>query len=288
MLLNQDFFGAPLRLFVAALLLFSATAAQAAIFGDDEARRGVADLKKQVADLQARLDQANAARQALEKRLADLEASSKAQAVDQLSQIDRLNSEISKLRGQLEVGGHEIGLTQQRQRDLYADLDGRLRKLESVATAARPAEPPAPAAAPQPAAAPTVDPAAELKSYEAAHELFKAGKYKEASDAFEAFIAAYPNSKYAPSAQYWVGYAYFSQKNYKAAIAAQQKLLKLYPDNQKAPDAMYNIANSQIQLAEIEEAKFTLRGLLEKYPASEAAPLAKKRLTVLESVKPKN
>jgi tol-pal system protein YbgF len=284
--LTQPRFGALLRFFVPALLLLSVTVAQAAIFPDDEARRGVADLKKQVAELQARLDQTNAARQVLEKRLADLEASTKAQAVDQLAQIDRLNAEISKLRGQLEVSGHEIGLTQQRQRDLYADLDGRLRKLESGATA-KLADPAAPVAAPQPAAA-AIDPAAELKSYEAAHELFKAGKYKEASDAFEGFMEAYPNSKYAPSAQYWVGYAYFSQKNYKAAIAAQQKLLKQYPDNQKAPDAMYNIANSQIQLADVEGAKLTLRGLLEKYPASDAAPLAKKRLAVLESVKTKN
>jgi TolA-binding protein len=85
-----------------------------------------------------------------------------------------------------------------------------------------------------------------------------------------------------------MGYAHFSQKNYKAAMNSQQELIKRYPDHQKVPDALYNIANSQIQLADIDAAKQTLRGLIDKYPASEAAPLARKRLTVLESVKSRN
>ncbi|MEZ0271988.1 MAG: tol-pal system protein YbgF, partial [Methylophilaceae bacterium] len=110
----------------------------------------------------------------------------------------------------------------------------------------------------------------------------------ESAEAFDKFVQAYPNSKYAPSAQYWIGYANFSQKNYKAAIASQQVLIQRYPDNQKVPDAMFNIANSQIQLADLDAAKQTLRALLDKYPNSDAAPLAKKRLTVLESVKSKN
>jgi tol-pal system protein YbgF len=281
-----------MRLPISLLLLCAFGSAQAAFFADDDARKGVAELKQQVAGLQGKLDEANAARQALEKRVADLDAAMKGQAVDMLTQIDRLNTEISKLRGQLEVNSHEIGLAQQRQRDLYTDLDGRLRKLESgTPTAAKPSDAEAsgavaPAAATTPA--PSVDAAAELKSYEAAHELFKAGKYKESAETFEKFLEVYPGSKYAASAQYWIGYAHFSQKNYKAAIASQQKLIKLYPDNQKVPDAMYNIANSQIQLSDIEGAKQTLRGLLEKYPQSEAAPLAKKRLAALESVKSKN
>ena len=132
-----------------------------------------------------------------------------------------------------------------------------------------------------------MDAEAELKSYETAHNLFKAGKYKESAEAFEKFLDVYPGSKYAPSAQYWIGYAHFSRKDYKAAIASQQKLIKAYPDNHKVPDAMYNIANSQIQLADIDGAKQTLRALIEKFPLSDAAPLAKKRLAVLESVKSK-
>ena len=277
-----------MRLLLPLLLLFHLGSANAALFDDKEARRGVAEAKQQLTELQGKLTElqtqlaeANSTRQALEKRLTEMEAFGKKQAFDQLAQIERLNAEISRLRGLQELNAHNVELAQQRQRDLYGDLDARLRKFESTAT------PTAPADAATPATAPAADSAAELKSYEAAHELFKTGKYKESAEAFEKFLTDYPNGKYAPNAQYWLGYAYFSQKNYKPAIASQQKLISVYPDHQKVPDAMYNIANSQIQLADVEGAKKTLRALLEKFPQSEAAPLARKRLAVLDSIKSK-
>jgi tol-pal system protein YbgF len=272
---------------------------QAALFADNDARDEIVKLRKyvkeqqdqRITDLQTKLDASEKSRQALEQRLNE----QKTQSVDLLSQIDRLNAEISKLRGQLEVNSHEIELAQQRQRDLYTDLDGRLRKLESSPAAPAEAVPVAPvapaAAANSPAAsaatAPAVDSAAELKSYEAALDISKAGKHKEAIDAFERFLEAYPASKFAPSAQYWIGYSHFSLKSYKAAIVDQQKLIKLYPDSHKVPDALYNIANSHIQLSDIDSAKQSLREIVAKYPLSDAAPLAKKRLAVLESVKSK-
>lgn len=287
-----------MRLLLPLLLLFSCGASQAALFADNDARDEIVKLRKyvketqdqRITELQAKLDASDKARQALEQRLND----QKNQTIDLLSQIDRLNAEISKLRGQLEVNSHEIELAQQRQRDLYADLDGRMRKLEGGASATKPADAavaatatPVASATPNAATLPT-DGAAELKAYEAALELSKSGKHKDAIEAFEKFLETYPASKFAAPAQYWIGYSYFSQKNYKAAIAGQQKLIKLYPDHHKVPDAMYNLANSQIQLSEIDNAKQTLREIVSKYPLSDAAPLAKKRLAVLESVKSKN
>jgi tol-pal system protein YbgF len=298
-----------MRLLLPLLLLFFCSASQAGLFADNDARDEIVKLRQyvketqdaRITDLQNKLDASEKARQALEQRLNE----QKSQAVDLLAQIDRLNAEISKLRGQLEVNSHDIELAQQRQKDLYADLDGRLRKLEGgPAAAAKPADTtsaPTSASSAQPAAAApaaaTVVPqsatpvtdnsAAEIKSYEAALDLSKANKHKEAIDAFESFIGTYPESKYASSAQYWIGYSHFSQKNYKAAIVDQQKLIKTYPDSHKIPDAMYNMANSQIQLSDIDAAKKALREIVVKYPLSDVAPLAKKRLAVLESVKSK-
>jgi tol-pal system protein YbgF len=281
-----------MRLLLPFLLLIYCGASQAALFADNDARDEIVKLRKyvkeqqdqRITDLQTRLDASEKARQALEQRLNE----QKTQSVDQLSQVDRLNAEISKLRGQLEVNSHEIELAQQRQRDLYTDIDSRLRKLETATVAPKPAETPVvPTATTATPPAPATDGAAELKSYEAALELSKSGKHKDAIEGFEQFLDAYASSKYAASAQYWIGYSYFSLKNYKAAIAAQQKLIKLYPDNHKVPDALYNIANSQIQLSDIDAARQTLREIVAKHPLSDAAPLAKKRLAVLESVKSK-
>jgi len=290
---------------VVCLTLGSMHAAQAAFFSDDEARKKISELQQQLTQLQTqvqgKLDDEAKQRQTLEGRVTPLENQLKSQGmIELLNQIERINADVAKLKGQLEVITHDVEVTQKRQRDLYTDLDGRLRKLESGVSAAAPAATPAtpPQTAAQPAAAPiapaanpataSADPADELKDYEAAHALFKSGKHAVSAEAFEKFLAAYPDSKFAPNAQYWIGYAHFSQKNYKGAIAAQQKLLQQHPDHQKASDALYNIANSQIQLGNIDDAKQSLRNLISKYPMSDTIPLAKKRLAAIESLKSKN
>lgn len=276
---------------VSLCLLVLSQVAQAALFDDTEARKKIVEIQQQMQNqnqaTQASLNELKKSQQALEQRITAMEAVVKGQGLaDLLAQIDRLNQELSNVKGQLEVASHNIDLAQQRQRDLYGDVDGRLRKLEAS---------PAPAAVQAPEAATTAAPAAaaatdsnaESRDYDAAQALSKAGKYKEAFDAYEKFLQTYPNSTFTPDAQYSLGYAQFSLKNYRAAIATQQKLIKQYADHPKVPDAMFSIANSQIQLSDIDGAKTTLRALLSKYPDSAVAPAAKKRLAVLESIKSK-
>lgn len=281
-------------LVLASLCLLLSSQVHAALFDDTEARRQIGEVQQQVTKLQsqnqalqAALDEAKKKQQALEERIAAMEGVLKGQGLlDLLNQNERLNQEISKLKGQLEVATHSIDSTQQRQRDLYGDLDGRLRKLEGGTPAAAASEAP-PTAATATTTAPVPDASSENKDYEVALALTKAGKHKEAFDAYDKFLQTYPNSSHAPEAQYWLGYAQFLLKNYKAAIVTQQKLIKQFPDSPKAPDAMFNIANCQIQLADIDGAKKTLHELLDKHSSSEVAPAAKKRLTVLESIKSK-
>ena len=50
--------------------------------------------------------------------------------VDLLLQVDRLQTELRQLRGQVETQGHEIERLKAKNRDLAADLDRRLRELE--------------------------------------------------------------------------------------------------------------------------------------------------------------
>lgn len=299
--------------FVLLLLLGGVSAAQAAFFSDDEAREKIKAQQQQINQLisqlqvvQGKLDEEQKLRTAAESRISGLEGQLRGQAMlDLLNQIERLNTEISQMKGQMEVMAHELEATQKRQRDLYTDLDGRLRKLEEVPvapaapsaaatppqqeTAAQPPATPPAAEVPAPAASaePQPDTAAETKAYEAAYASYKAGKYSEASSSFKQFLETYPNSKLAPNAYYWMGTAQFSLKDYKAAIATQQKLVKQFPSHDKAADGMYSIANSQIQLSDVDGAKQTLKSLIAKYPSSRIVDTAKKRLSALEAMSSK-
>lgn len=239
----------------------------AGLFSDDEAHKKIEALQKQV--------------QAMEERVAQMESAAKAQGVDLLTQVDALKNDLATLRGQVEVHTHDIETTQKRQRDLYVDLDSRLRKLERTGG---PAEGQTGQAEPvksdvtQPAAAAAEAVGDETKAYDAALALFKAGNYQGAISGFRDFAGNHPNSNLAPSAYYWIGNSYFNLRDYKNAIANQQKLVSAYPSSPKVPDALLNIASCQQGLGEASAARKTLESIVAKFPLSNAAELAKKRL----------
>ncbi|MDA0189738.1 MAG: tol-pal system protein YbgF [Proteobacteria bacterium] len=250
------------RLRPAAFALLLAVAglqqAHAGLFDDEEARRRVDDLSIKTNE---RLD--SGARAQLELA----------------NQIQSLRDENARLRGQLETLGFELESAKKRQQDFYIDLDSRLRKLETQAAPPPPPTQDAPSgAAPQAAATPATDPATETREYEAALNLFKAGKVKEAAVAFDAFTKTHSGSVLAPSAQYWLGNAHYALRDCKKAIDAQRLLLATWPESPKAPDALINIATCQQELGDAKGAKTSLEAVLIKYPNSPAAATAKTRL----------
>ncbi len=226
-----------------------------ALFDDDLARAQIQELRKQV----------EAAAKIVDERLS--KAEDRRALIELASQIEALKGEIARLRGQLEVIQNQVETADKRGKDLYVDIDTRLRKLEQAKEAA--AEKPAADAGPSPA---------EVKAYEAALNLFKAGNYPLAISAFQLFLYTYPSGKLAPNANYWMGNTQAAQGQYKIAIATHQKLIATWPDDAKAPDAMAGIASAQEALGDRRAAQKTLEGLLVKYPQSPAAASAKQRL----------
>ena len=253
--------------------------ARAGLFDDDIAR-------KQIVEQSKRLDDVRQQQELIAERLAKVEDALKNQPVLGLvSQIEALREELRQLRGQIEVVGNNIDMAAKRQRDMYVDLDTRLRRLEQPAAGGGPPAAPAPSAATgsvapaQVASAPgTAD---ESRVYEAAQNQRRIGNYQGAIIAFQSFIAQHPRSTLAPRAQYWIGDSYFNLRDFKSAIASQQKLISTYPDSPSVPDALLNIASSQVELGDTTAARKTMDGLVERYPASEAAEKAKRRLATL-------
>ncbi len=237
-------------------LFLAAGAARAGVFDDEGARKAVAALGVQL----------EANQKAVEERLAKIEMQVQNRSIDLAGQIDELKQNMARLRGQIEVQAHQIETLDRRQKDLYVDLDARLRKLEASAKEQ------------EKQAAEATDAAAEGKAYEAALNQFKLGNYQASVAAFQSFLATFPDSQQVSSAQYWIGNAYYALRDYKTAIAAQQKLLESWPDSAKAPDALLNIASCQAEMGQTRTARETLKDLLKKYPGTPAADQAKQRL----------
>jgi tol-pal system protein YbgF len=182
-------------------------------------------------------------------------------------QFDQLHQELAKLRGMIEQVTNDVATLQKHDRDLYSDLDARIKKLEPTSV--------------------TIDGKSvqvdrdEQAAYDSAMALFKASDFRTAVGGLSGFLARYPQSAYAPAAQFWLGSSYYAIKDYRAAIAAQQTLVDRYPDSPKAPDALLNMAASQIELNDKKSARTTLNKVISDFPDSDAAKLAKERLSSL-------
>jgi tol-pal system protein YbgF len=230
--------------------------ASAGLLDDDEARRAILDLRTKVdalsRDVNERIDT----------------KSDKKAALDMLNQHEQTMQEIARLRGQVEVLANDVATSQKHQKDYYADLDARIKKLEprQETIDGQTAE-----------VLPT-----EKNSYDAAMEKFKSGDYKAAAAALHDFVKRHPESAYAANAQYWLGNAYYAQRDYKNAIAAQEVVASTYAQSAKAPDAMLNIASSYTELKDKKNAKKALQQLVTKFPDSSAAAAAKDRLATLK------
>ncbi len=265
--------------------------ATAGLFDDDEARRDIKNLRAQI-------DQQNRDNDA---RLQRLEESIRNLGIIQLlNQIEQLNAEIAKLRGQVEVMSNLDDQLTKRQRDFYLDIDTRLRKLEGLppepATGASVSSPPSTAAAPAPvpnapgafgsapAATPAQLAAARAKEdtvYDVGSNAFKRGDYLSATRAFQTYIKDYPAGQLVSNAHYWMGISYFNLRDYGSARATQDRLLKQFPDSAKAPDALLAMASIYVEIGDSGSARNALEDVIARYPASDAAAKARMRLPSL-------
>lgn len=236
--------------------------AQAGIFADDDARKRIQQVDARVALLEGRVVQAEEGNAQQTKSVLDLQG-----------QIDVLNAEIRKLRGQNEELAHGLQEAEKRQKDFYVDLDTRLRHFESMSETGIPTSSvvaPATTLSDDP-----FDPGPGNRAYEAAYGIFKGGGHTESVKAFRDFLQKFPASVYVPNAQYWLGAAQFALKNYNSALDIYQELLKSAPNSPLAADVYLNIAACQQELKQSAAAQKTLKHLIATYPNSEAAVKAK-------------
>ncbi|TDI78792.1 MAG: tol-pal system protein YbgF [Betaproteobacteria bacterium] len=262
-----------LRVLLLLAVLVGCNSSYAALFDDKGARQQIVTQQKQIDELRKQ-------GKVLETHITKLEETNNQALVRLHNQIEELKIALNNLNGQIEVLTNEIGLSQNRQKDFYIDLDSRLRRIEQLGASADPElnAKPSSATGGLPTKNVTVGAADESRDYEAAFDLFKIGKYQDAISMFKGFIKSHPESKLIPSAHYWIGNSYYALRDFNSAIDAQRELIKAFPDSAKVPDAMLNIASSQQEINHRTDAKETLNDLIAQYPISDAAEKAKLRL----------
>ena len=248
-----------------------------ALFGDDEARKAILDLRARVEANRVAADQAHekltreladkASREQVEQMGRDFQAelvNSRAGLLELVNQLEALRKELAELRGQNEQLARALSETQRQQRDVLAALDQRLRgfeptqiTLDGQTFSAKPEE---------------------TAAFEAAMTALRASDFARAARLYGQLVAQFPASGYVPTALYWQGNAHYAARSYKPAIESYQRLLAVAPNHARAPEAMLAIANCHLELKDAKAAKTALQNLLKAHPDTEAGATAKDRL----------
>jgi tol-pal system protein YbgF len=204
-------------------------------------------------------------------------------------QVNELQRENRELRGRIEEQGYALDRLQQKQKEMYLDLDQRLSKVSRPVTPVVPSitPPEAPELA-QPDSSSSVKPGATAapstddpqSAYQAAYELLRPEnrKYEQAVTAFSDFLQTYPNSDLAPNAQYWLGEANYVLQNNEAALKAFQQVVERYPLSAKVPGALLKIGYLQHSKGDVAAAESVLSRVMNEFPGTPAAQMAQQRI----------
>jgi tol-pal system protein YbgF len=222
--------------------------------------------------------------------------------LDMLQRIEAMQQELQATRDAADLVAHELEGLKDRQRELYLDIDRRLRALETARL-----DPAASGEAPPPhisdgpidsilmPSEPTADsedtvggepppPApggrreSDSDAYRKAFNVLKGGRYEESIVAFSQFLADYPKSTYAANAQYWLAEASYVSGDYARAAKEFNDVIKQYPNSSKVPDAQLKLGFTLYELEQWEQARQVLSELNQRYPSTTVAQLAENRL----------
>ena len=224
--------------------------------------------------VQAQLDELDRRMQAIERIVQNQSL------VNLTQQVGAMERRDSELQGQVESLAYESETTADRQRQLYADLDARIRELEAAAEASSargvldggslsPGQLPVPGGS-------------DRDNYQAAFELLKQQRYEPAAMAFEQFLVSYPDSELADNAQYWLAESHYVTQLFAKALGEFEVVITKFPRSRKVPDALLKMGYCNYELEEWAAAREALERVQAEYPDTTAARLAGQRLARMQ------
>lgn len=243
-------------------------------------RNDVRILQNDIFNLRAQQARADSA---LVRQLQDISAQMQQMLAVVSDSIDNVSGRLTSFQGdtrqalygmeqQLLVVGELLGQSQQRLRELRAEMETRNQALMS-----QPAVPPAPGdtttrAAPPPTGG-IADPGPN-QLYLLGRDQLSRQSYGTARQAFEELIAKHPNSDLAPDAQLGIAEAYAGERMVAQSDTANLLVVTKYPGSDAAPKALYRLGLSLAQQGRMPEARSTMQRVVRDYSRSEVADLA--------------
>lgn len=213
--------------------------------------------------------------------------------------MDSLQTEVRRLRGELEQKTFELESMRERQRKLYLDTDGRLQALEeggvsdldsldsldlddlddtdfgSTGPDTGVIRPPA---RPAPTSPNRAEERQEKLDYQDAYDLLILGRNSEAIRQFEQFLGKYPRGTYSDNAHYWLGEANYVERRFNEAIDRFNIVIFQFPGSRKVPDARLRKGFSLFELQRYAEAREELTAVEREYRGRSIAALARRRI----------
>jgi len=193
---------------------------------------------------------------------------------------------VDELRGDIESMKRKLNKLEERQREMYSELDGRLHELETSQRNDQQADPDDDGS---PEGGNNGDgsdggsngagsQAASEKRYNEAFETLRSGSYEAAREQFQALLEDDPDGEFADNAQYWIGESHYVVREFDKARQAFKKVLNSYPKSAKRPDALLKLGFIAYEQGNSQTARETLNRVIEEYPNTRAEKQARKRL----------
>ncbi len=225
--------------------------------------------------------------QSTEERLLRLEQMAETrgqQQADMMFQLNTIQQELQKLRGQVEEHEYKLKQLQDRQRDLYRDIERRLSQMQiSGSTGSTNSGPATNGNTSSTGADSSAASNEDIHSvYQGIFAKVRAKNYDQAVQDYQAFLKRFPNSQYEASVHYWLGQIYFIQQKLDAALEEFQIVTSQHETSSRAADALVKQGKVLVLQNKIDEAKTIFNQVIEKYDGT-SEQLAKNELQKLKS-----
>jgi tol-pal system protein YbgF len=211
--------------------------------------------------------------------------------VEMATRLEQLQSELQKLRGDVELHGRDLEVIKQRQRDLYLDIDRRLRRAEvgNAAPQVAPSAPPSAAVTPPPAGAVATTPSSATPTTPASPPpagasatvpppAFPAAQATPALPPAAPVPAAPPVDRAQQQLAYQAAFDLLKEGRYPESITAFEQFLASYPAGAYSDNAQYWLGEARYVTRDFTAASRDFQLVIKQFPGSPKVPDAMLKL----------